>query len=657
MKRLGFAINRASSGAGIVYKCNDGTWSNKVTDIREYLKLFTGIQDTENVVSFMSFDENGCYLTQLRAISGRQGDFLGGWIFIPNTISISGQEVMSAYNFVRTIILQSNLDGDAKNSIESFFSIEYPQREFVPSYSATSGNKFGVRFIGMYTMEEILDTDRYQEYYSKYKAIFLLDKNGAVKISNENAAKFENLTNQEIEKYCVLKNPTTNALRALGQGTRVQYKNKDFSNPMTVKKGSRISLTLLRPGFEPQQLPPFTVNEAVQSVDLPDSIRWEKEINRAVFKVYDQKTKEPINPQSLRILVNNTDVTIKHCTLSEEESRNANITVSANGYEEVSDRVDFLNLTKNVVTIYLRKKKRSEPYNVVLRNGETAKMTIEGESIPSYDPLEGYEYDREKGAFAISQKFIWKQRLWGILGTLAAVLLIWLGVKIGNWWDNHEFQFGWPPIVETTQTQSDVIEEPVPADNDIDSLSRAAIEYMNNNEVWAKDALEEFPITQGLYDMINGYQFEQLSKKEISNCPVFDRIKNLSDTMCISGIPTIQGTYSTDNTITIEGWIKSVQSKKKDLTQPKSTNQVGATSGNAETVKESSTNESNHVSRITGKKPNQEPQKSREGSNSNESNKSTKSKEKSTKAEVGKANSTQSNGRGGIKTNEGGKTN
>ena len=127
--------------------------------------------------------------------------------------------------------------------------------------------------------------------------------------------------------------------------------------------------------------------------------------------------------------------------------------------------------------------------------------------------------------------------------------------------------------------------------------------------------------------------------------------------MCISGIPTIQGTYSTDNTITIEGWIKSVQSKKKDLTQPKSTNQVGATSGNAETVKESSTNESNHVSRITGKKPNQEPQKSREGSNSNESNKSTKSKEKSTKAEVGKANSTQSNGRGGIKTNEGGKTN
>ena len=178
MNKLGFAIKFASQGAGNAIECNKGQWINKVVDIREYLKLFNGLQGTDNIVTFMSFDEGGCFLTQLRAISGRVGDFLSGWIYIPNTIEVSGEDVMNTYNYVRTILSQSNLN-DCISSIESFFSKEYPKKDYVAPYLPSSGEEFGVRFNDMYySMKEILDTNRYQPYYSKYKAIFLLDKDG-----------------------------------------------------------------------------------------------------------------------------------------------------------------------------------------------------------------------------------------------------------------------------------------------------------------------------------------------------------------------------------------------------------------------------------------------------------------------------------------------
>ena len=54
MNKLGFAIKLASQGAGNAIECNKGQWINKVVDIREYLKLFNGLQGTDNIVTFMS---------------------------------------------------------------------------------------------------------------------------------------------------------------------------------------------------------------------------------------------------------------------------------------------------------------------------------------------------------------------------------------------------------------------------------------------------------------------------------------------------------------------------------------------------------------------------------------------------------------------------
>ena len=220
MNKLGFAIKLASQGAGNAIECNRGQWINKVVDIREYLKLFNGLQGTDNIVTFMSFDEGGCFLTQLRAISGRVGDFLSGWIYIPNTIEASGEDIMNTYNYVRNILFQSNLN-DYISDIESFFSKEYPSKEVVAQYIASRGQLYGVRFLGHYTLKEIVGEHRYQPYYSDYKAVFLLNKKDEVAITNESASNFRDLTDKDIVKTSIVVPPTNASLQALGGGTKI----------------------------------------------------------------------------------------------------------------------------------------------------------------------------------------------------------------------------------------------------------------------------------------------------------------------------------------------------------------------------------------------------------------------------------------------------
>lgn len=238
MNKLGFAIKLASQGAGNAIECNKGQWVNKVVDIREYLKLFNGLQGTDNIVTFMSFDDSGCFLTQLRAISGRGGDFLSGWIYIPNTIEATGEDIMNAYNYVRNILSQSNLS-EYKEDIESFFSKEFPQKKCTAQYIPSSGEEFGVRFNNVYySMKEILDVDRYQPYYSSYKAIFLLDKDGEVKIAKDQVSKFKDLTKQHLNKTCIFNAPSPEEVRLLGRGTKIIFQTrKEFKSPVLTKMG------------------------------------------------------------------------------------------------------------------------------------------------------------------------------------------------------------------------------------------------------------------------------------------------------------------------------------------------------------------------------------------------------------------------------------
>lgn len=569
MNKLGFAIKLASQGAGNAIECNKGQWINKVVDIREYLKLFNGLQGTDNIVTFMSFDEGGCFLTQLRAISGRVGDFLSGWIYIPNTIEASGEDIMNTYNYVRNILFQSNLN-DYISDIESFFSKEYPKKDYAASYVPSSGEEFGVRFNDMYySMKEILDTDRYQPYYSKYKAIFLLDKDGEVEISKEQVAKFKDLTKLNIDKTCIFKAPSPEEVRLLGRGTKIVFhNNQEFKSPVLTRKGDKVQLFAIRDGFEPVELPIVTIQEDGQVMSInPQTVKWYKKIKPSMFAVCNRK-REKIE-KGVRISINGTDVTYQEVLISEEDCRQAIVKVSAPNYEPFEYQRNLLLNEYSEIT--LNRKVKSCLTTIELVNGKHAKMTLESEYLPSkYDsPLKGYEFEEKypgDKVLRMSSWFVWKQRLWGFLGALAAVMLMVACVAFDAWIDNHHFKFGLPPWEEDKpaqtyqqNTNNDVEEAEVTETND-QQVNQKILDYLNQNDQWAKEQLDQDPMTRGLYDMINNYRFSDIMNVNIENCDKINKIKKISQKMIDKGF-SLSGSYSQDGTITIPNWITTVNEK------------------------------------------------------------------------------------------------
>lgn len=514
MNKLGFAIKLASQGAGNAIECNKGQWTNKVVDIREYLKLFDGLQGTDNIVTFMSFDEEGCFLTQFRAISGRVGDFLSGWIYIPNTIDATGEEIMSAYNYVQNILSQSNLSG-LKDDIESFFSKEYPLKEVVAKYVASRGELYGVRLLdcyGHYTLKEIIGEHRYQPYYSDYKAVFLLNYE-EVKITKEAVKSFKDLTKKEIVRTSILVPPNNASLQALGSGTKIHLMDgSDFNQSLLVNVGSKVPLYLSRIGFENMKFE-VTVSSERQNIDLSNvKITWMKKISASMFTVITGNKA----PRDLRISVNEIDVTFREVLLSEEDCRRALVKISATDYETFEQRRNLLN---DDLKITLRREVKSTKTRIELSNGKTADMTIESKYLPSNSPLTGYEYDEYSGGkiLRLSSWFVWKQRLWGFLGGLGVLALIVLFLIIDTWIDNG-CPMPWdekkvPPTEAFTIDQSEGQESQNLEDNSnvFESVTLDdAIKYLDEKNVWSKSEMDKYPDLQGLFEDMNNFNLLKL---------------------------------------------------------------------------------------------------------------------------------------------------
>ena len=573
MNKLGFAIKLASQGAGNAIECNKGQWINKVVDIREYLKLFNGLQGTDNIVTFMSFDESGCFLTQLRAISGRVGDFLSGWIYIPNTIEASGEDIMNTYNYVRNILFQSNLS-DYISDIESFFSKEYPSKEVVAQYIASRGQLFGVRFLGHYTLKEIVGEHRYQPYYSDYKAVFLLNKKDEVAITNESASNFRNLTDKDIVKTSIIIPPTNASLQALGKGTKIHVADgSDFNQPLLANVGSKVTLFLSRIGFENMKFE-VNVSSERQEIDLANiKITWKKKISASMFTVRNHK-REKIE-KGVRISVNDKDITFQEILVSEEECRQAIIKVSAPDYEPFEYQRNLLLNEYSEIT--LTRKVESCLTTIELVNGKHAKMTLESEYLPSkYDsPLKGYEFEEKypgDKVLRMSSWFVWKQRLWGFLGALAAVMLMVACVAFDAWIDTHHFKFGLPPWEEDKPAQTcqqntnNDVEEAEATESNEQQVSQQILNYLNQNDKWSKAQLDQNPSTRELYDMINNYRFHDIIKNvNIEDCEKINQIKKLSQRMNDNGF-SLSGPYSQDGTITIQKWIDFVNDEYEHRT-------------------------------------------------------------------------------------------
>ena len=558
--------------------CNKGQWTNKVVDIREYLKLFSGLANivqgsqisTGRFAAFMSFDDNGCFLTQMKAIDGRIGDFLAGWIYIPNSIEATGEEIINTYDYVRTILSQSNLT-DLKTDIDSFFSKEYPIKEFPIQCKPSGTQLFGVRYLGHYTLKEIVGEDRYQPYYSNYKAVFLIDKNSGVMVSKDYFNNFQDLTNEEIIKTAVLIPPASSLLNQYGRDIKLTLEGKIFSSPQFVYVGVRVPLTLCREGFENIKFE-VQVTSKRQAIDLSEvKIIWKKKLSASMFTVRNSKH-EKID-KSVRISVNGVDISYQTVLLAEEDCKCAVVKVTAPDYEAYEQK---RNLLTGPCEITLNRKIKSLHTYIELADGNMSEMTIESKYLPSGSdsPLKGYDYDDYNGKqiLKLSSWFVWKQRLLGFVVALISVCLLsaaWLAYSSLP----GVFKIVSSLFNEETARSISMTEETVPVPTSNENFSDAddakeqdrqnAIIYLQQDQ-WHKDSLEHYEVTKGLFEALNGYDFEKITIYSDSLIECY-KLKSIKDAIPEDVEKFKNQLYNKDNdpVITIQKYIETITKTKK----------------------------------------------------------------------------------------------
>lgn len=450
MNKLGFAIRLASQGTLNAILCNQGAWTNKVVDIREYLKLFNGLQDTDNIVAFTSYDEEGCFLTLLRAIPGRVGDFLSSWIYIPAAVQIEGYQVVQAYEFAKEILMQSNLH-NCKFEIEEFFNREYPIKPLYANYTPSSGQNFGVRVVGENSLTELLGNYRYQSVYSDYRAIFFMDETCEVTVAREYAQQFKDLTNIPLRSSAVMAPPPPAELESLGAGTHLILANgRVFNQPLTTEIGAQVEIRLVRNGFE---MIPFTITIASEMQQLQVKgypVNWKKTIRRSSFLIHGEQGEEI---DDVRIVIDGKELTATGLIISETAGRNINVCVSAPGYYEYQG---VCNVIDSCPEIILRK---------------DASLCEQEEN---------------------NQK---KKLLIYILSGIAGLLIVFLAIK------GYEFM-------------EDYLNSDAPHDEtaalSVEYTIHDAAQYLDSHKVWDKEELGQYSQLAHLYDDMNQFNLDAL---------------------------------------------------------------------------------------------------------------------------------------------------
>ena len=597
MNKIGFRIYRFKEGPSVGLTVNEGDWTKKVVDIRDILKLYNS-EDESKFAMFMSFSENGTYITIARSISGRGGDNTAAWIYIPNDIEVTGSDIISIIEVVKEELSapKSNVERLAQIFAQNYRAIE--TADYIPS---SIEKVFAKRNVGFYPLKELIGEKRYQPIYSNYHAI-LINDNDSMEIVDKNLT---DLTNEMLVETFVFCPPVK---QDIPNGVSVHFNKSGyplFNKPVRVNKSERISLVFKRSGFE--DIPYIdSVEENDQFCGVP-RFDWKKSISRDQFKIVAANDSNVNLTDDATITINNVELKWHQpIIISEHDARQAKVRFSVNGYEPTEEYIDLLHAAKTI-TVKLHRAERVQSWKIELANGHTAVMDLRSKYLSGdkYEsPIKGYS--REDGVLRYTNFGVIKQRAIGFLMAVATFIVICLGVALFEWFDNHNFewQLGWPPLkVEkigsykaesstTAELYSNNDNETFPSDQspvaEDGSLSKALAYLDNEAGVWQRDSLIKYPELDGLFEELNSYEFSKILNRE-SKLRESKNFKKIYEAILINRDKPFNGNFcgEGDYSITVSNYEKKLN---KPVEQPKAPANGGVASDAAKKAQNSSNN-------------------------------------------------------------------
>ena len=528
MSKIDIAIKVTSDGAGEPIAITGGEWTQNVIDIRQVLNSLQGLDVEGRVVRILSFTDEGAIVTLARLVPGRGGDNVAAWIFIPSHVGITGSEVVDILEKTERVIVASEFD---LQPLRELCNKDYPNRR---SFSkAPTGNRLAYRQYDSASLPRLLGPDRYQPYYDAYRYILLLDDEGQIEVRKTVDA--DDLTRYLVSTLSMVTPPDAEALRRhfrhevkviLPDGT-------PFDHPIAAKMGESIKVFFVREGYKPLECKvKKTDNDAFSPMSLSPirSVNWVKIVDASMFNFVDEQGYELPADVHPTLKINGKKLGAYGMEIAEYELRQVNVEASAinQGYEGFAQFVDLSQPAPYVIR--LSRRMRESKNKVVMRNGEIANMTLVSKYVPDHHngPLRGYVFDRRTGNLVYDKSRVWAHRVQGLLAGLLLMGLCWGIYAIVN---GPKEKKPVVTVVDEPKPKPEPDENDTPIDSsqlvgpkvpdieegkptsddfvDYASLS-AAIAYLDGNQNWNRDEMENYAYLMGLFDDMNTFNFDKI---------------------------------------------------------------------------------------------------------------------------------------------------
>ena len=575
----GFSVNKEDS------------WAHQASDVRTSIKVLNNYYGTEKVVYLVKFlGSLGYLICVIKASpegSPRPDDNTAAWIFFPANIAISSDETIKILNAVEEAISQEKRTD--YELLERIFGREYEANDVlisaVGSINSRNEANYAVRYYNAdFTLNELLGTSIAQQEYGMYRGLILIDKNKDI----THSSNFE--LNFEPKKICIF-NPIPPA-DGFTPCFPVRDKYQPFNKAIEVPEGGQVTIHWVRNGYAIIKKT-FIAKEGPV---CPDSAHinpneYKIIVSREHFHIYDPNNQPVLNPE---ISINGVLMDGDAMEISESiYNDGVRLIIRAKGLSDY--RKDNEKLSSNM-QIFMGHHFYNYDFEIPLRNEKEkigyASFSIETNHKLKNCPIEGYEtydynyYESNRGVNRLSKSSDLKLKIrYFVYGVTSVILSVFIFTMIGNL-DNYEFQLGWPPIKRAASIQRystpQFTEDVIPEDPKTIELQRA-IDYLEGNETWHKDSLNNFEATDSLFYALNDFNLDYLKQLKDSglykSAKFNDIVGTLSDYLDSGKDPHIgkennEGKYNspTDNGISVTNYKKWLSEKHSPYVAPTDVN-------------------------------------------------------------------------------------
>lgn len=599
--KLGFILKTTNSGDGEAFSINkEEIWARYATEVRSYIKELHNFDGTSKTVILVRFHGSDGYMISIIKArpegSGRENDNTAAWIHFPAKIKISEDET---YNIIQLVTNElSARKGINRTILEEVFSKEYEVKnalltatEFIRS---PKEGRIGYRYYGgkgsNFQLKELLGDSIAQAVYNKYKGVFFIDRLSEITMDYKEIQA-------DIYEICMIEPP-----QDIKYNFTPYIGSIRFTAPIEITKNALVPIVLKKNGYADVKKE-ISVSNPNISIEPKEYRRC---IQKAWFHAYDCENNESLTSK-ISIKVDGQYFNNGVLYVTENLDNHHDVEIQCNGYEPYKNNI----IIQDGIRIGLKAEEYEKTFILPKQDGNGldahATVTIKTKKNSQSMPLKGYTVEGDK--FLCYNNNIGLKIKWFFIGfiSLFVIRALYQGyVAIDEFFDGHKLQLGWPIIVEkhieTTTNEGEITLESETEQPQAINLDDKAIEYLNNNSVWVKDSLDNYKITEGLFEAMNELNLNLLTNKKYATlqdqCDNFRSIVNAAN-MCLDekiDVQTLIGGHyisdPSDKKITVSRYIKWLQDAPNRVVQENYTTEESKTTNKPQnnSNKDSSTN-------------------------------------------------------------------